>query len=202
MKKIQWVVFATLSVLVGLYPAIYFIIDRKFGLLGTKKNVLLQDIVWNTCFYTHIILGGIALLIGWIQFSKKFRNDHITLHKKIGKVYTICVLVSALAGMYLAFNATGGWFTALAFITLDVIWFYSTITALSQIKKGNIRVHEKLMIYSYAATFGAVTLRIWLPIFTIVMGGFFKGYPIAAWMAFIPNMVFAYFIVAKKNKSR
>jgi uncharacterized membrane protein len=201
MKKTCWVLFVSSAILIGLYPAIYFIIDRKFGLLGTKKNYILNDIVWNGCFYTHIILGGIALLIGWIQFSKKFRSNNLPLHKKIGKVYIICVLLSAIAGMYIAFNATGGWITSLAFITLDIIWFYTTITAFTQIKSGNIKAHENLMIYSYAATFGAVTLRIWLPLFTLLFNNFFKAYPFAAWMAFLPNMFVAFLIVRNKNKS-
>ncbi len=199
MKKTLWILFVTISILTGLYPAIYFMIDRKFGLLGTKTTFLLNDIVWNSCFYTHIILGGIALLIGWIQFNKKFRINNIATHKKIGKIYMICVALSAIAGMYIAFYATGGWVTSLAFITLDIVWVYSTISAFIQIKKGDVKKHENYMIYSYAATFAAVTLRIWLPIMTLTFESFSIGYPIAAWMSFLPNLIVAYFIVNKKN---
>jgi hypothetical protein len=67
------------------------------------------------------------------------------------------------------------------------------------VKKGEINRHQNFMIYSYAATFVAVTLRIWLPITTLLLGNFFKAYPIAAWLAFVPNMIAAYFIVKKKT---
>lgn len=200
MKKTGWILFVVFSILVGIYPVIYFIIDRSFGLLGTKPGVLLANVFWNTAFYIHIIWGGIALLIGWIQFSKSFRNKYLAVHKTIGKIYIVCVLLSSIAGMYIAFYATGGWVASLAFVTLDVIWFYTTLAAFGAIKKGNITRHQHLMIYSYAATFGAVTLRIWLPLTTFILGNFFKAYPIAAWLAFVPNMFVAYFIVRNKTK--
>jgi uncharacterized membrane protein len=199
MKKISWVLFALMAVLVGLYPGIYFIIDRKFGLLGTKSKLLLSDTIWNINFYTHIILGGIALLIGWLQFNKQLRTNKPALHRTIGKLYIVCVLLSALAGIYIGWFATGGWITATAFILLGVIWFCTTLAAFVLIKKGQVRLHEQLMIFSYAATFAAVTLRIWLPTMVWVTGDFFIGYPIAAWLAFIPNMVAAYFIARRKT---
>ena len=168
-------------------------------MLGTKSNMLLADFFWNAAFYTHIIFGGVALLIGWIQFSTTSRKKYLYLHKTIGKIYIVCVLLSSIAGLYIAFYATGGWVTTLAFITLDLIWFYTTISAFASIKNGDITRHENLMIYSYAAIFGAVTLRIWLPLTTLVLGNFFKAYPIAAWLAFVPNMMIAFFIVKNKH---
>jgi hypothetical protein len=90
--------------------------------------------------------------------------------------------------------------TTTAFLTLGIIWFYTTLNAFFAIKKGHIAKHQNLMIYSYAATFGAVTLRIWLPLFSWYFGNFFKAYPLAAWMAFIPNLIVAYFII-QKNKT-
>jgi len=199
MKKLPWFLFALFAVLVGVYPVIYFIIDRRFGLLGTKSSALLADVYWNTAFYFHIVFGGIALLVGWIQFNSLFRNKYLSLHKTIGKVYIFCVLISAVSGLYIAFNATGGWITRLAFVTLDLIWFYSTINSFIAIRKRQITLHQNLMIYSYAATFGAVTLRIWLPLLTFLLGGFFKAYPVAAWLAFVPNMLVAYLIVRNRT---
>ncbi len=72
MKKASWIIVGFLSTLVGLYPSIYFLIDRRFGLLASKSAELLSDNLWNVAFYGHILLGGLALLIGWLQFSHKF----------------------------------------------------------------------------------------------------------------------------------
>lgn len=54
------------------------------------------------------------------------------------------------------------------------------------------------MIYSYAACFAAVTLRIWLPLLTAAfLGDFIKAYTIVAWLCWVPNIIVAYFIVRR-----
>lgn len=201
-RKLSYYLIAICAVLIGLYPAIYFIIDRKFGLLASKSEILLADVLWNTMFYTHIILGGIALLIGWIQFNKKFRSKNLQLHKKIGKVYVICCLISGITGFYIALHATGGISPKLGFTGMAIFWFFTTLFAFTAIKKGDIVKHQKLMIYSYAACFSAVTLRIWLPILTINLGGFLPAYRIVAWLSWIPNIIVAYFIIKYQFKNQ
>ena len=196
-KKGLRILFATLAIIIGLYPAAYFIFDRKFGLLASKSDVLLSNVIWNTGFYTHIILGGIALLIGWSQFSEKLRIKNVKLHRRIGIVYVIAVLLSSLAGIYIGFFATGGFITSAGFISLGIIWFSSTLLAFLEVKKSNILQHQKLMIYSYASCFAAVTLRIWLPILIIIFKDFIVAYTIVSWLCWVPNLIVAYFLVNK-----
>jgi hypothetical protein len=52
-----------------------------------------------------------------------------------------------------------------------------------------------MMIYSYAACFAAVTLRIWLPLLISITGDFFIAYPIVAWLCWVPNLIVANLIV-------
>ena len=72
-KKALWILFATMAIVIGLYPMLYFFLDKKFALLSKKDNELFTNIFWNVAFYIHIVLGGLALLIGWTQFSSKIR---------------------------------------------------------------------------------------------------------------------------------
>ena len=201
MKKASWITVGILSTLIGLYPIIYFLIDRKFGLLASKSAELLSDTVWNSAFYSHITLGGLALLIGWLQFNEKLRNKNLKLHRTIGKTYIISVLISGFSGLYIAYFATGGIISILGFASLGVIWLATTFLAYKAIKNGNVSVHQNLMIYSYAACFGAVTLRIWLPLLISLMDGFTDAYRIVAWLAWVPNIIVAYFIVRRKKKA-
>lgn len=53
------------------------------------------------------------------------------------------------------------------------------------------------MIYSYAACFAAVTLRVWLPLLMIVSGDYLVAYIIVSWLCWVPNMVVANLIVKK-----
>lgn len=195
MKKASRIIIGILATLIGLYPIIYFLIDRQFGLLASKSTELLRDIVWNSAFYAHITLGGIALLIGWLQFSPALRRKNIRLHRKIGIVYIMTVFVSGLSSLYIALYATGGIISILGFFLLGVIWLGTTIAGFRAIKNGKFALHENFMVFSYAACFAAVSLRIWLPILADALGEFETAYRIVAWLCWVPNMLVAWIIV-------
>lgn len=92
--------------------------------------------------------GGLALLIGWIQFNKKIRERKLKLHRRIGNVYVIAALLSSSAAIYIAWYATGGIIATLGFICLGVIWFYSTLRAYIEIRNNQILNHQRMMTYS------------------------------------------------------
>ena len=196
-QKISKIVIALFAIIIGLYPGIYFFKERTFGLLSSKSNELLENVLWNTAFYTHIILGGIALLIGWLQFNTKLRLRNISMHRTIGKVYIVSVLISSLASIGLGFFATGGFVTSSGFICLGIIWFTTTLLAYLKIRNMQIEPHRRLMIYSYAVCFAAVTLRIWLPLLIMIFGDFIVAYSIVAWLCWVPNLLVAKLIVRK-----
>ncbi len=199
MKKASWITVGILATLIGLYPMIYFFIESRFGLLASKSAELLNDHAWNTAFYGHITLGGLALFIGWLQFNTGLRTTKPELHRTVGKTYMIAVLISGLSSLYIALYATGGIISILGFFTLGVIWLTTTALGFRSIKKGNIDLHEKFMIFSYAACFAAVTLRIWLPLLTSILGEFTSAYRIVAWLCWVPNIIMAFIIVRKRS---
>ena len=178
----------------------YFIIDRNFGLLSTKTEALLNNTFWNIGFYGHIIPGGLALFIGWTQFSNSLRTKYPSTHQAIGKIYIISVIISGLCGLAIAQVATGGLVSILGFSSLAIIWLSTTVLAFKAIKKRQIELHQKLMIFSYAACFAAVTLRIWLPLLTNLFGSFYKAYPIVAWISWVPNIMIAQLLVNRLKK--
>ena len=93
--------------------------------------------------------------------------------------------------MYISFFATGGLPSSIGFLCLGIIWFATTLMAFVNIKKRNIAIHQKLMTYSYAACFSAVTLRILLPVLVLIFGDFITAYTIVAWLCWVPNLVVA-----------
>ncbi|EAY31729.1 DUF2306 domain-containing protein [Microscilla marina] len=179
---------AFFAIAIGLYPAAYFFVDMSKGFLGSKSLALLNNMVWYTSFYTHIVLGGVALLVGWAQFGKRWRTQHLEWHRRLGKVYIISALLSAVAGIYLGWYANGGAVAAVGFIGLGLVWFFTTYKAYTSIKAKQVVIHQKMMIYSYAACFAAVTLRLWLPLLIVTLGDFTKAYLIVAWLCWVPNL--------------
>jgi uncharacterized membrane protein len=198
MKKGIFFTLAISSIVIGLYPIAYFLVDEKFGLLNTKSTELLNDSIWRIGFYTHIGLGGLSLLVGWMQFNKNWRVNRPAQHRFIGKIYVLAVLFSALAGIFIGTNATGGLVPQVGFVSLGMVWLFTTIMAFLAIRRGEILLHQKLMIFSYAACFAAVTLRIWLPLLVALHhGDFLPAYRIVAWLCWVPNMAVAWLIVRR-----
>jgi len=202
-NRLAWFVFGFLAIGVSLYPLLYvyaaFQDGGEFGLRLSKSPALIYSALWNIGFYGHVIFGGIALMTGWSQFSKRLRQKRLTLHRNLGKIYVGAVLVSGICAVGIGFFATGGWIPALGFILLGLVWLYTTISAYAAIRKKDLSLHQGMMIYSYAACFAAVTLRLWLPLLQLTFGDFLVAYKIVAWLCWVPNLVFAAFLVKKKR---
>lgn len=200
-NKVRWGIFVCLSVMVGIYPLFYLLeAFRLHGFLSTKPIDLRQSTWYMFLFYTHIAFGGLSLLIGWSQFSVRFRKHYLETHRFIGKVYVVSVLLSSLAGLVIALFATGGTISIVGFAGLAICWLFSNIKAYTFIRKGRIQEHQEWMIRNYALTFAAVTLRIWLPIAQGILSiNFVDAYRVIAWMCWVPNLLVAELIIKRKG---
>jgi hypothetical protein len=91
MNKIYKSIITVGSVFISLYAFIIY----AFLELGVavhpimKANFKLHSIG----IYFHIFPSLIALLLGPFQFNEKFRTTKTHLHRFIGKVYLLCVLI-------------------------------------------------------------------------------------------------------------
>ena len=200
MRIFGWIIFIFFAVCIGLYPFLYFVIDLSDGFLSSKAPALLQSTIWQSAFNVHILFGGIAMLTGWSQFSKKIRNKFLKFHRLLGKTYVISVAISGLTGFYIALFATGGMVSALGFVGLASAWLYTTTRAFLFIRAKDIEKHEQWMIRSYTVTFAAVTLRVWLPLSQIAGIEFVEAYRVVAWLCWVPNLLVAELIVMRKRK--
>ena len=89
----------------------------------------------------------------------------------------------------------------IAFILLDSLWFWFTYKAVVEIKRGNVKRHKEYMIRSYALTLSAVMLRLW----KIIISSFITIdpvhlYMIDSWMGFVPNLLFAEWLIRNKRR--
>jgi uncharacterized membrane protein len=195
-KRIWWPVFIFFAIFVGIYPLAYVFFDMQYGFLATKSAELLRNKVWQWAFYQHIFFGGVALLLGWSQFSKRLRNKYLQLHRNLGRIYVATVLLSGFSGLFIAFYATGGIIASAGFIGLALSWITTTAMAFLAVRKRRIDDHQHWMIRSYALCFAAVTLRIWLPLFQFGFAmDFILAYRIIAWLCWVPNLAVAEIII-------
>jgi len=198
LKKILWGLLIFFAIGVGLYPYLYLLIDMSEGFLAGKSTEILSDQIWNITFHTHIYLGGLALLIGWTQFVKSIRTKKIHVHRTIGKIYILSVLISGVAGLHIAYYADGGIASQLGFSFLAAFWLFTTTMAYVAIRKKQIAKHRRWMIMSYSLTFAAVTLRLWIPILPPLLNiEFIEAYRIISWLAWVPNLGVGFWIGRK-----
>lgn len=195
MKKLAWIIFIGSCILFSFQPVKYLLADGPIGLLNSKP---LDSYMYVVSFYTHITLGGIALLIGWTQFSKKLRRKYLKLHRTIGKIYVISILIGGPFAFYLGFFVYGGLVTQIGFSFGALVWIFFTYMGYAMIRKGNVTRHKEYMMYSYAGTCAAIVLRLILP--PLMMITSFKiAYGISVWMSWIPSTLLVYLFIHKKE---
>jgi uncharacterized membrane protein len=197
--KFLWIIVVILALLVGYIPIDYLLHGIAKGYLDLKTQAVLSSTVWKFFLYIHISSGGIAILIGWIQFSKFLQKKYINFHRIIGKTYLISAIICSISGIYVGFFATGGLIAVAGFITVACLYFYTTLQGFLTIKKGQIVQHQNFMTYSYALCLSAVSLR--LSTTTVYLTGldYVSSYQVIAWTAWLPNLIIAYWI--NKNNS-
>lgn len=198
MKKALWIIIVLLALLVGFIPISYLTNGISEGYLSLKSPEVLKSKLWWFFLYVHIVSGGIAILIGWIQFNKNLLQKRVNWHRNIGKLYIISALLCALSGFYIGFYATGGWLAALGFIMVSCIYFYTTLKGFLHIRNSQLILHQNYMTYSYATCLAAVSLRVFVPLSSFITDNYLLSYTLIAWLAWIPNLLIAYWV----NKNR
>jgi uncharacterized membrane protein len=186
-----------LIVAVALYALTFFVPGLHDGFLQNKP---LGSLLWRLTFWTHVLLGTVALVLGPIQFSTRMRSRRPALHRQLGKVYVVSILTASVVAFYISWFADSGWIAVTGFACLAVAWFYTTWQAYATVRRGELVQHQQWMYRSYALTLAAVTLRIILP---LELAAFQLPFPVAyrivAWLCWVPNLVVAeWFFVRRK----
>jgi uncharacterized membrane protein len=97
-----------------------------------------------------------ALLIGPIQFSSRFRLRHLKFHRVLGRIYVISVFIGSFTGIALAAGRPGLPGTSMQ----AAAWMVCTVAAFVTARNRQIAVHRQWMARSYAVTFTFVSSRV------------------------------------------
>jgi uncharacterized membrane protein len=166
------------------------------------KQEYLHIRLWKTAFYTHVFSSVLALAAGLTQFSENVLKNYRRLHRIIGWIYAVDILVINFpAAMVMAYYANGLLPSKIAFTILDCLWLWFTLKAVIAARKGNISQHKRFMIRSFALTFSAITLRSWkIILISTIHPDPLALYMIDAWLGFVPNLLFAEWLIWKGKK--
>jgi len=195
MKRIGWTVMTALALIIAAYAiALLFIAGMRAPFLQERL------ITVPLAAYLHLAGAGIALAAGAFQHNGRIRARYLNAHRWLGRTYVISVLLGGSAALVLATMSQAGLVTHVGFGLLAALWLFSTGMAYRYIRAGDQVLHRRWMTRSYALTFAAVTLRIYLPLSQVAGIPFDAAYQTISWLCWVPNLIVAEWIILRQRQ--
>lgn len=121
----------------------------------------------NERFDTHMLWlamhagpGGLALLLGPVQFLPGLRARRPRLHRVVGRAYLMSVAAGGLAAVVAGLASTSGIAAQVGLLLLALLWLHSGWRGLVAARARRIQEHRMWMVRNYSLTFSAVWLRL------------------------------------------
>ncbi|MBB5876188.1 DUF2306 domain-containing protein [Xanthomonas sp. 3498] len=185
-----WGVLAVLSGAVALVSYRY-LFDRGPVPPGVAANRHVHP--W---LIVHATSAATALLCGPFQFVRRLRLRHPGWHRATGRVYVAGCMVGGISALFLAAGISTGPVAGAGFGALGIAWMATTAIALRKVLTGRLAEHRQWMMRSFALTLSAVTLRLYLPFSTFILGiEFVLAYRAIAWLCWLPNLLVAEWLI-------
>ena len=108
----------------------------------------------------HVLGGLTALLIGPFQFSSRFRQRHLRVHRIMGRIYLASVAAAAIVSLYVSVIHQKDMHDRQWVFALDIAWLITGSMAFAAVRNGNIEVHRQWIARNYAFTTVFVTVRV------------------------------------------
>lgn len=180
----------------------YFNFNSSYGFLRLKQAAIASG--WYLpAYYSHVLAAGLILILGLFQLNTKLSLRWKELHRFLGKCYAYGILFfAAPGGLAMSFFINRGPWVFTSFILQCLCWFLFTAIAVKNIQRGKINEHRDWMWRSYALTFAAVTLRLYVFLFTSSYDlSAPEAYGVIAWASWTLNLVAVELYLTIKSKN-
>ena len=140
----------------------------------------------------HAIFAGLAMVMGAFQFSSRLRSRYLRVHRVMGYIYVVAVMIGAPIAIPLAARVDTPSLVAASAVQ-SFGWMLCTGIALYCIRQGNVQQHRRWMIRGYPFAMVFTVARMLIPIPPILRSGF-VGIEIVVWTsialaAFLPSVI-------------
>lgn len=187
-----WLCAAALSAGIAIYSY------RYLPGIGPRPATVLANLFARPWLAVHVAGAATALLVWPVQFAPRLRMRRPKLHRWVGRVYVIACLIGGVSGLIVAFGSTAGPIATVGFGTLAIVWIIANIQGWRFAIARRFDRHRAWMIRSFALTFGAVTLRLYLPLFPLLGVSFLDGYRAASILSWVPNLIMAELYIRRR----
>jgi uncharacterized membrane protein len=196
MRRFGWGLMTALALIIAAYAfALLFIPGMRAPFLQRRFATV------PVAAYLHLAGSGLALALGPFQLNARLRNRLLRVHRWLGRTYVISVMLGGSAAFALATRSEAGLPTHAGFGLLAVLWLFTTGNAYRHIRASDRVSHRRWMIRSYALTFAAVTLRIYLPLSQMAGIPFDPAYQAISWFCWVPNLIIAEWMILRQRES-
>lgn len=164
-----WVVVFFLITVVLVFAAIRVTIDSQNianGVIPEEGEFDRRYAQYPILAYAHILPGVVYLILTPFQVSRRFRNRHLDLHRKMGRFLVPIGILSGVMGVLFGFFFSFGGFVEASAAVVFGTWFVIALAlAYSYIRAGDTVRHRRWMIRAFAIGLGVGTIRIWVGLF-------------------------------------
>jgi uncharacterized membrane protein len=142
---------------------------------------------YRSAFYIHIFFSPIVLFNGLILMSEYVRRHGGSLHRLLGRVQVIVLLVFVLpSSVVMSRHAFGGWPAGLSFLLQSVATAICAILGVIYARRHRYNSHRRWMLRCYILICSAVVLRLVSGTAGLVGVPSAEGaYIIAAWFSWL-----------------
>jgi uncharacterized membrane protein len=184
LRTAAWIAMTALSAGVALVSYRYLAPEPPAAAPNVVANAFANPfLAW------HAGTAATALLLGAFQFVRGRGGRRPRWHRAAGAVYVAACLTSAPGALILALGTTAGPIGTAGFGLLALAWFYTTAQGVRAVLGRRYTEHGRWMLRSYALTFAAVTLRLYLPLPPALGFDFMEGYRAIAFLCWVPNLL-------------
>ncbi len=180
-----WLLVAVLS------AGVAIVSYRYFTPIGLEPPQILGNLFAKPWLFVHIFGAAAALLVGPFNFLAGVRRRTPKVHRGGGRGYIVGCLVGGVAGFVAAFGSFAGPIATAGFGSLAICWVTANSAGWLTARARRFQDHRAWMIRSFAMTFGAVTLRIYLSFIPLFHLDFTQAYRAISFLAWVPNLLLA-----------
>jgi hypothetical protein len=202
------------AVIPSAYPrlviALFWVSALMISGLSLRAFVLPLDIVMPNmahflqdaplALWAHLTGGPLALALAPFQVSPRLRQSRPRLHRWMGRLYGLSILIAGLGALALLPQFTGSAFAAAGFGMLGGLWLVATALGIWHARARRFDLHRIWMVRSVALTCAAISLRIIMAPLLALGWQVNETYDITAWGSWIVTLIFAEWHLKRTKK--
>ena len=187
-QALAWWALFLVSLLFGAY-ALYLGILEALVQLGLAPAAPERAV--PGAFILHALAGGVALIVGPLQFRPTLRAKRRALHRALGRAYVVCVWIASVTGLWSALFFDRGVPARAIFVLVAILWFGATTMAYLRARDRRFKAHRQWMIRTFALSLFFVTFPLWTEALAATPLPGDVGYPLGLFLAASINLAIA-----------